>query len=53
MPRTRTTNKQDAENGPLRRSRFAQGFNVLRVRLSLSLVAALQGNRFEHPVSCI
>ena len=34
-----------------RRFRFAQGFNVLRVRLSLSLAVALQENRFEHPAN--
>ena len=50
MRRTRTTNKQDAENGFLRRSHFAQALNVPKsTPQGLSLVAALQGNRFEHP----
>jgi hypothetical protein len=51
MQRTRTTNKQDAENGFLHRSCFAQSFSVLRVRPQ-SLATALQGNRFEHPAAC-
>ena len=36
MRRTRTTNKQDAENGSLRRSHFTQALNVLVQRTSRS-----------------
>ena len=48
MRRTRTTNREAVENNRQLRSRFAQGFNVLRVRLSLSLAAALLDGRFEQ-----
>jgi len=34
---------------PRLRSRFGQGFNVLRARLSLSLTAALLDGCFEQP----
>ena len=57
MRRTRTTNNQDAENGSLRRSHFAQALAVpTKSTPRLSLVAASQGDRFEHPAgfnSCI
>ena len=42
------TNREAAENNRQLRSRFAQGFNVLRVRLSLSLTAALLDGCFEQ-----
>lgn len=48
MRRTRTTNREAVENNRQLRSRFAQGFNVLRVRVSLSLTAALLDGRFEQ-----
>ena len=48
MRRTRTTNKEAVENNRQLRSRFAQGFNVLRVRLRSSLAAALLNEYFEQ-----
>jgi hypothetical protein len=42
------TSREAVENNRQLRSRFAQGFNVLRVRLNFSLAAALLDGHFEQ-----
>ncbi len=48
MRRMRTTNSEAVENNRQLCSSFVQGFNVLGVRLSLSLTTALLDGRFEQ-----